>query len=571
MNTNITKGLCVAAAMLATTAFSSTINLELGTSTPNAVNIPLGTNKTSNVEIVIQGSGVTNRPWAVGETLTESFDIFVVQAPSYSGSAMSMGVGIADGTRAVGFGWRYNNASTLNAVTDVDTTASGAGSFSVDLGSTSTNKVLMTNIQGTIADLRDTGDSAHMVFTATKVTATNYSMSFTWSSTNNTISQTTSQDIVLTNAADEVTSLKSHYVRLNGTNGIITLTNMVMKVVNPTNTLIYTAGANGSLSGDTNQIVLNGGSGTAVTAVGDAGYYMQNWSDGSTNNPRVDTNVTENLAVTANFSPVGTRIGTYQIGGLAAERNIGWGSMSASGSTGTLSFTNDTDTNLVFTVTAVAGSNDTLYTSTAFLAVDSYTRTGDTQTSRLNGDEFITLSLSYVDPNGALRALEVDKVGPYWGQGTGETTVFTDASANSTNIVAFDHTIPNNLIPYATMGLDALTTNNTGSWTMKVSADDTLGTTTSGMGAFRLKYTVTIPSAGEPPVIGSGANVSGGNFNFQFTGTLGSHYVVQYTPVLPAPGPWQTVTDIVSLATSPLAISAPATNSTGFYRVGLVP
>ena len=72
-----------------------------------------------------------------------------------------------------------------------------------------------------------------------------------------------------------------------------------------------------------------------------------------------------------------------------------------------------------------------------------------------------------------------------------------------------------------------------------------------------------------PPVMLPGLNVSGGNFNFQFTGTLGQHYRVEYTPVLPAPGPWQVVTDIVSLATSPLAVSVPTTNSVGFYRVAL--
>ena len=73
-----------------------------------------------------------------------------------------------------------------------------------------------------------------------------------------------------------------------------------------------------------------------------------------------------------------------------------------------------------------------------------------------------------------------------------------------------------------------------------------------------------------PPVISPGANVAGGNFNLQFTGTLGQHYRVEYTPVLPVTGSWQMVTDIVSLATSPFTISISVTNRTGFYRVGLV-
>jgi autotransporter-associated beta strand protein len=73
------------------------------------------------------------------------------------------------------------------------------------------------------------------------------------------------------------------------------------------------------------------------------------------------------------------------------------------------------------------------------------------------------------------------------------------------------------------------------------------------------------------PVIVPGASVSGGNFNLQFTGTPGQHYRVEYTPALPASGPWQVVTDVLSLASSPFVVSMPATNAAGFYRVGWVP
>ena len=67
-------------------------------------------------------------------------------------------------------------------------------------------------------------------------------------------------------------------------------------------TLTYTAGANGSLSGTTPQTVNYNASGTAVTAVPATGYYFVNWSDGSTANPRTDTNVTATKSVTANFA-----------------------------------------------------------------------------------------------------------------------------------------------------------------------------------------------------------------------------------------------------------------------------
>ncbi len=65
-------------------------------------------------------------------------------------------------------------------------------------------------------------------------------------------------------------------------------------------TLDYSAGAGGSLSGNTNQTVQYGQDQpcrpfpTRATTVG--------WSDGSTDNPRTDTNVTANINVTANFA-----------------------------------------------------------------------------------------------------------------------------------------------------------------------------------------------------------------------------------------------------------------------------
>jgi len=69
-----------------------------------------------------------------------------------------------------------------------------------------------------------------------------------------------------------------------------------------TYTLTYTAGPGGTISGTTSQTVSYGGSGTAVTAVPNTGYYFVNWSDGKTANPRTDTNVTVNIFVTATFA-----------------------------------------------------------------------------------------------------------------------------------------------------------------------------------------------------------------------------------------------------------------------------
>jgi hypothetical protein len=78
-------------------------------------------------------------------------------------------------------------------------------------------------------------------------------------------------------------------------------------------TLTYSPGANGSIAGTTPQTVTHGTSGTAVNAVPATGYSFVNWSDGSTANPRTDTNVMTNKSVTANFA-INTYTLTYAAG-----------------------------------------------------------------------------------------------------------------------------------------------------------------------------------------------------------------------------------------------------------------
>jgi len=72
--------------------------------------------------------------------------------------------------------------------------------------------------------------------------------------------------------------------------------------VNATKVLTYAAGANGSLAGAASQTVNCGASGTVVTAVPNTGYHFVKWSDGSTANPRTDTNVAGNINITAIFN-----------------------------------------------------------------------------------------------------------------------------------------------------------------------------------------------------------------------------------------------------------------------------
>jgi len=66
-------------------------------------------------------------------------------------------------------------------------------------------------------------------------------------------------------------------------------------------TVTYRAGPNGALQGDATQTVGVGESTTPVTAVPDDGFRFSRWSDGSTDNPRVDLDVNSTFSVTAEF------------------------------------------------------------------------------------------------------------------------------------------------------------------------------------------------------------------------------------------------------------------------------
>jgi formylglycine-generating enzyme required for sulfatase activity len=68
--------------------------------------------------------------------------------------------------------------------------------------------------------------------------------------------------------------------------------------------LTYTAGTNGTISGTTTQMVVYGGSGTAVTATPNFGYVFSQWSDGVLTAMRTDTSVVSDISVTASFIPV---------------------------------------------------------------------------------------------------------------------------------------------------------------------------------------------------------------------------------------------------------------------------
>lgn len=80
-----------------------------------------------------------------------------------------------------------------------------------------------------------------------------------------------------------------------------------------TYTLLYLVdGMQGTLSGQSSQIVPAGGDGTEVTAIPSAGFRFIRWSDGVTTASRTDTDVTADLTVTAEFEAVAPVV-TYEV------------------------------------------------------------------------------------------------------------------------------------------------------------------------------------------------------------------------------------------------------------------
>ncbi|MFW5649272.1 MAG: InlB B-repeat-containing protein [Candidatus Alkaliphilus sp. MAG34] len=105
-------------------------------------------------------------------------------------------------------------------------------------------------------------------------------------------------DSITDNGIDVFDSVSNNTYTINNVNINHTV---VVCFLSDTYTLAYTAGEHGSVSGDLLQTVVPGDSGTEITAVPENGYYFAGWSDGSTDNPRTDTNVVANISVKAIF------------------------------------------------------------------------------------------------------------------------------------------------------------------------------------------------------------------------------------------------------------------------------
>jgi autotransporter-associated beta strand protein len=293
-------------------------------------------------------------------------------------------------------------------------------------------------------------------------------------------------------------------------------------VVRPINvTLTYLAGTNGLISGVTPQVVSYNGSGTAVTAVPNTGYHFVNWSDGSTANPRTDTNVKSNITVTATFA-----INTYTLTYVA-------------GTNGTISGNTPQTVNY-----GASGSAVTAVASAGYHFVnwsDGSTANPRTDANVTNNVSVTatfainTLTLTYLaGSNGTISGLATQTVA-YAGSGSAVSAVansgyaFTNWSDGLTSNPRTDANVTNNLTVTANFVL--------------VSA--------------------------QPPVITSGPLLTaGGGVQFTFTGANGQAYrVLSSTDVSIPMTNWMVLTNGTFGQGPETFTDMTATNPAAFYRI----
>jgi len=179
------------------------------------------------------------------------------------------------------------------------------------------NLVVTTNVVN--ASTPPSDFITHVLFTSTSNTdvadqpgsSTGASFGSTVSSASYTLTETTNPGVSLSDytvtfsgACDANGNIFVVPKGLNDATTTCTITNTYTPPAPVTHTISYTASTGGSISGTDPQTVNDGTDGTAVTAVPASGYTFTNWSDLSTANPRTDTDVTGDINVTANFSPI---------------------------------------------------------------------------------------------------------------------------------------------------------------------------------------------------------------------------------------------------------------------------
>ena len=154
---------------------------------------------------------------------------------------------------------------------------------------------------------------------------------------NGTINGTTPQHVEAGGDGVEVEAIaKTNYIFLHWSDSLGTAKRQELNVQHDTTvtakyvtasttvyTLTYSATPGGRISGIANQRVIAGGNGAKVTAIAEAGYKFVRWSDGKINTSRWDSNVQNNIDITAEFVTDATPIYTLIYNASEGGRIVG--------------------------------------------------------------------------------------------------------------------------------------------------------------------------------------------------------------------------------------------------------
>ncbi len=161
-----------------------------------------------------------------------------------------------------------------------------------------------------------------------------------------------------------------------------------------THTLSYTAGENGTLSGETTQVVQHGHDGSPVEAIPDEGYRFTQWNDGVTDNPRTDTGVTDDLNVTAHFS-----INIYTI--TAVPNDEDFGSVTGAGDY-------EHFENVTLTATPETGYHFVNWTEDGDIVMDSDAPAGDVYTFMAKENRDLVTNFLFTTYNLTFQVVDAD-------------------------------------------------------------------------------------------------------------------------------------------------------------------
>jgi uncharacterized delta-60 repeat protein len=278
--------------------------------TPTTVTIPAGTY--TNGTIAITAPALVQDALAEGnETIT-----FTLQNPT---NGLTIGDSNTDATTQTTHTYTITDDDwSVNYTAGSNGTLTGTTAQVITTGANSTSVTAVPNSGFVFTSWSDgittaTRNETNVI--ANKSVTANFSLTYTLNYTagaNGSLTGTMNQTVVSGGNGTSVSAVpNANYSFVNWSDGITTATRNETNVIANKSvtanftinsyTVNYLSGANGSLTGNTAQVINHGGNATVVSAVANVGYVFDTWSDTSITSSKSVTNVVSNLSLTASF------------------------------------------------------------------------------------------------------------------------------------------------------------------------------------------------------------------------------------------------------------------------------